>query len=180
MTSTSTTFEYHHHMFERYILHLHLSQNLHYNWIEIGWFSINNSVANQAMCIVEPTIQCKDAGLAWVSRGKPRKLFRNPDLGVATQDWLLSHDRSSAVPRLAAAHWMTHQSPTTIRWPVILQHKLPAEDRPLWPIRFDFRPKNDCRQNACEKEHLETWIMLCVKYKFVVIAYYFCTKTFQY
>ena len=32
---------------------------------------------------------------------------------------------------------------------------------------------------ACEKEHLETWrIMLCVKYDFVIIADYFCTKTF--
>ena len=31
---------------------------------------------------------------------------------------------------------------------------------------------------ACEKEHLETQIMLCVKYDFVIIADYFCTNTF--
>ena len=102
-------------------------------------------------------------------------------VGVATQDWLLSHDRSSAVPRLAAAHWTTHQRPPTIRWPVIVQHKLPTEDCPLWRIRFDFRPKTDCRQKiACEKERLQTWIMLCIKYDFVVIADYFCTMTFRY
>ena len=46
---------------------------------------------------------------------------------VATQDWLLSHDRTSAVRRLAAAHRMTHLRPTTNRWPFIVQHKLPAK-----------------------------------------------------
>ena len=34
------------------------------------------------------------------------------------------------------------------------------------------------QRNACEKEHLGTWIMLCVKYVFVIIADYICTKTF--
>ena len=67
---------------------------------------------------------------------------------VATQDWLLSHDRSSAGRRLAAVHWTTCQRPTTNRWPVIVQHKLSTEDRPLWPIRFDFGPKSDCRQKC--------------------------------
>ena len=63
------------------------------------------------------------------SRKATRSVLRRSS--VATQDWLLSHDMSSAVRRLAAA--------------------LPAEDRPLWPIRFDFRPKTDCRQNCLWK-----------------------------
>ena len=33
---------------------------------------------------------------------------------------------------------------------------------------------------ACEKEILETWIMLCMKNDSVVIANYFCTMTFRY
>ena len=100
---------------------------------------------------------------------------------VATQDWLLSHDQSLAVRRLAAAQWPTHQRPTTNRWPVIVQHKLLADDRSLWPITFDFRSKTDSRQKLLvKKEHLEIWLMLCVKYDFVIIAAYVCTKTFRY
>ena len=87
-------------------------------------------------------------GLSWLlfsfHAGSSRNWY------VATQDWLLSHDRSSAV-RLAAAHWTTHHHPTTSRWPAIVQHKLPAEDRPLWPLRFDFRPKTDYRKNCLWK-----------------------------
>ena len=74
---------------------------------------------------------------------------------IFQHNWGASHyDRSSAVRRLAAAHWTTHQCPTTNRWPVIVQHKLPAEDRPLWPIRFDFRPKTDCRQKLPVKKNI--------------------------
>ena len=58
-------------------------------------------------------------------------------------------------PKADAAHWTTHQRPTTNRWPVIVQYKLPAEDRPLWPIRFDFRTKTDCRQKLFVKKNIQ-------------------------
>ena len=88
---------------------------------------------------------------------------------VATQDWLLSHDRSSAVPRMAAAHWTTHEGPTTILWPNIVQHTLPGEDRPLWPITFDFRPWTDCRQNCL-------WKRTFIKLNYVMCKIWFCGR----
>ena len=60
-------------------------------------------------------------------------------------------------------------APTSGRRPSALTNQ-------IWFLAKDWLPP----KIACEKEHLETWIMLCVKYDFVTIAHNFCTKTFRY
>ena len=43
---------------------------------------------------------------------------------VVTKACSLSLEQSSAIPRLATAHWTTCQCPEMIPWPIIIQHNL--------------------------------------------------------
>ena len=75
----------------------------------------------------------------------------------ATQSWLMSHDWSWAVPRLATTHWMNQQHQVTIPWLVIVQPN-------FWPMTdgcdqlylktiSHFQPKTDhCKSCVCKRK----------------------------
>ena len=93
---------------------------------------------------------------------------------VAHQD-LLFYDRSSAVPRLAPDPSVSDNHLMTGHFTTQSSGRRPsALTNQIWFPSEDWLPP----KVACEKEHLETWIMLCVRYDFVVITDYLCSKTF--
>ena len=47
-----------------------------------------------------------------------------------------------------ASHQLSQAWPPRIGRPIILQQKLPSKVLLLWPIRFDFQPKANCRKNC--------------------------------
>ena len=72
--------------------------------------------------------------------------------------------------------WLPHigrpmyQRSTIIPWLVIVLPKRPAEDRPLWPITFYFEQNLATATIGCEKEYLETWKMLLVNNKILLLS----------
>ena len=82
-----------------------------------------------------------------------------------SQGWPPHIGRSMSVRRLSydQTSYSTHFRAKTVRF----DHSHLISGRGLTAVRI-----------ACGKEHLKSWIILCVKYGFVVVTNYFCTKTF--
>ena len=90
---------------------------------------------------------------------------------------LLSHKQSLAGCHTLDAPSASDNQPMTSHRTAQTSGRRPsALTNQIWFLAEDWLPP----KIACEKGHLETWIMLWMKYDFVIIADYFCTKTSRY